>query len=277
MEERSLNVSASRPKRDVLVRIESRTRRTSAVLLLPCLVALWGGEARADEVGVRCAETAERGQRDRDSAKLLDALVAFTQCSSEVCPTFVREECLVWQKQTNEAAPRLRVSVNGEGRLYLDGQPVAPAEAAAPMLLDPGDHTVSLQDGERRTERKIYVTVGSTTNVALSLADDAGAAQAAGQAARKGDVGTRGWGFWVAPATAALAFGVSAGLGASALSDYGELSSRCPSCAQGDINGMQTKAVVADVALTVGVLTLAYFGWTLLRHDASPKVAVVRF
>ena len=269
MDEKFSNVNACRSvgaKR--LQRVFQFATFLSIAVFLPRL-------AHADETGVKCAAAAERSQRDRDGGKLLDAITGFAQCSSEVCPLVVRKECEIWKTETNASVPRLRVRIRGEGRLFVDGQPLPPAEANAPILLDPGPHTVSLQDGERRDERRIVATLGREVEVSLAL--PTGTGQTVGPVQADQPRSPLSWRFWAGSAVAATSLGIATGVGVSALSDYNRLSTTCPGCLQSDIDGMHTKAIVADVALVVGVVALAYTGWVLLHPEPTRKAALFQF
>jgi hypothetical protein len=269
MDEKSSNVNACRSvAAKHLQRILQFATFVSLAVFLPRV-------AHADETGMKCAAAAERAQQDRDAGKLLDARTGFAQCASDVCPLVVRKECEIWKTETNASVPRLRVRIRGAGRLFVDGQPVPPAEASEPILLDPGSHTVSLQDGERRDERRIVLTLGR--EVAVSLALPTGTGQPVGPVQAEQPRSSLSWRFWAGSAAAATSLAVATGFGVSALTDYNRLSTTCPGCTQADIDGMHTKAIVADIALVVGVVALAYTGWVLFHREPTRQAAVLQF
>src|SRR5262245_5315737 len=54
-----------------------------------------------------CLSASELGQDLRDKTQLIQARASFLQCSREVCPKVVRDDCMQWMNTVDNAIPSI--------------------------------------------------------------------------------------------------------------------------------------------------------------------------
>jgi len=248
-----------------------------------------------------CAAAAERGQTDRDEGRLLDARRQLLTCADDACPAIVRRSCAQWLSEIESRIPSIvlrvvdasdrdltRASVSVDGApIALDGRPIA---------LDPGQHRieVKVEQKPRPTAYEFLAVEGESTRlVRIELADSAPtAAQVAAAAALSAPAPSKQprdssfvipTGAWILAGTSALALGSFAYFGVSAANDRADLAHDCsPTCTRAQTRSARDKALAADLALGIGLATLAgSVAWVWLaqpspaRPDVSASIAPV--
>jgi hypothetical protein len=239
-----------------------------------------------------CIASFDRGQRAQSDRALRRALSELIVCSQETCPSVLRADCAGVLSEVRSALPSVVFAADdGNGHELTDVKVYAGSELLAGGLdgravsVDPG--TVELRfervgqpamivsrmvrEGEKsRVIRVSMVVPGAAGTSAPRTGGDGGAEVLAG---RRTAVG------WVVPGSL-VAVGL-AGLGVSLFtrlsfdSGVDDLRRSCaPDCSQAQRDDLSTKVVTSNVALGVGIgsLALSVVTWFLLA-PSSPSGA----
>jgi len=247
----------------------------------------------ADKKSLACIRAAEDGQAARDERRLLRARDLFTQCSSRECPSLVRHDCAGWLDEVAGAIPSIvLVARDASGRdrtdahATIDGVAQQPALAGNAIELDPGLHLVRVEiEGSEPADQQIVLSTGEknrVVNVASALAPPAKSAApspsiafeaqpAQGTAVPIESTSGRGpFATYLLGGVGVAALGVFGYFGIRGMSDADHLRQTCaPDCPQSDVDAVHTKLVVADVALGVGVVSLAAASVLVVRALAA--------
>lgn len=238
-------------------------------------------EARASEIE-QCATEAEHGSDLREAGKLRDARTTFEGCARESCPKIVRDDCREALAELREHAPHVTVRVRDplgadlpQAHVTLDGVDVTADERTHGMLLDPGSHLVRASlEGYVAREQTLVVTINDgaraielSLSPAKSISELTTTRRDRTAAIVVGSIGV-------------AALSTFAVLGAFTYADYKHDQGGCaPSCSSSDVDGLRTRAHVADVALGIGViaLTTAVVLWFTAptTRDAPVRTALV--
>jgi hypothetical protein len=221
-----------------------------------------------------CIAAADEGQKLRDDGKLTAARDKFIMCAAKACPGADAKKRSEWLIDAENDTPTVTFRAFDEQgketlavRVLIDGVAVAQSIEAKALPVDPGEHTVRFElAGGQAVEDKVLVRPGEKNRmIELSFQPKAPPPAAAKPvvpppAAPPPDEGggfhvpTLGWiglGVGVAGGVMTAVFAISAN---SAESD---LRSTCaPSCASSEKSSIDTKIVLANVGLGVGIVGL---------------------
>lgn len=219
--------------------------------------------AHADDA---CIAAYENTQIARKAGRLLDARREALACSQPACPRAMVTECAGWLGEIERALPSVVLAFTlpdgGDAlgaRVTIDGAAIDAGGRAVP--LDPGPHAVRVTlAGFEPLERRFVLEEGEQRRRITGALVARAAPPARWPAIAFGGV-------------AAAAFGLTIGFGASALADFEALSARCePGCPHADVAGVRARAIVADVALGVGVGSLVAAAVFLFRPAPATTV-----
>lgn len=223
----------------------------------------------------RCIDSAEEGQRLRANGRLVDAKWELRRCTAAECPAVVRRDCAKWVDELDEAIPTVIVRVvDGrgrdvvEGRLLLDGEPLADRIDGRAMPIDPGKHRFAWTDGKERIEEEAVIRESERGRTLVLRGASAPAARpppAEPPSAPILALGLGGAGLVFATAGA-----IFWGVGASARADMESTCAPRHACSQGDVDRARSKLIVGDVLVGVGVVTLAAGVYFYLKGESSP-------
>lgn len=209
--------------------------------------------ARADSAQV-CFDAAVDGQKHRDAGKLIAARERFIACAKG-CPDEVMKDCANWLSDVDAALPTVVFGAHdGNGhdlldvRVSVDGRAVGDTSQGKPVALDPGTHTVRFErDGAAPIERTLVVRAGEKNrNIVADFAQ---------QQKKEAPPGIP-TATWVLGGVGVVGLGVFGYFGATGLSEYRRFGCDV-GCAADDKRSVDTKFLIADVALVVGVSSLA--------------------
>jgi len=249
----------------------------------------------ADKRSLACIRSAEDGQAARDERRLLRARDLFTQCSSRDCPSLVRHDCAGWLDEVAGAIPSIvLVARDASGRdrtdahVTIDGGVQQPTLAGDAVELDPGLHLVRVEiEGSEPVDQQIVLSTGEknrVVNVTSALAPPAKSAASSPSiaveappeqgtsVAIESPSGRRRVPFatYLLGGVGVAALGAFGYFGIRGMSDADHLRQTCaPDCPHSDVDAVHTKLVAADVALGVGVVSLAAASVLVVRALAA--------
>lgn len=216
-----------------------------------------------------CVNAAEESQPLRSAGKLGRAREKLLVCARPVCPAAVRSDCAKWLADVEAVTPTIVMRVtdaNGkdltEVRVIVDGAVIAERLDGRPVTIDPGEHTFTYESaGQKPLTEKLLIRQGERGRL-VSASFGPADAKAAGTTG--GDGATqprREWGgiptiSWVLGGVGLVGVGVGVGMWASGTSAHGEMESGCArtqSCLQAEVDSAESKLVVGDVAMVLGL------------------------
>jgi hypothetical protein len=243
-----------------------------------------------------CVASFDRGQRAQSDRALRRALTELIVCSQESCPTVLRADCAGVLSEVRAALPSVVFAADdGSGHELTDVKVYAGSELLASKLdglavaIDPGTFdlrfervgqpavVVSRMIREGEKSRVIRVSLGAS---AATAGARAGVAPAGGDRGTEAITGKRTAVGWVLPG--ALAAVGLAGLGVALVTRLGydsrvdELRGSCaPECSQAERNDLSSMVVTSNVALGVGIgsLALSVATWFLMAPSSRPPTA----
>jgi hypothetical protein len=247
-------------------------------LLLPA--ALVATVALADDKAT-CVDAASRGQRLRDTHKLIEAREQLRVCAAAACPPVVQSDCAGWLADVERALPSVVVTAkDGAGgdladvKVSADGQPLLSRLDGQALPMNPGSYTLHFERADGTSlDRVVIVREGEKNQaVAVVLGAPALASPATPSAAsttlpptpgvespaRPGAAATRRTLGWVLGGVGVVGLGVGAALGFSAIGDKNSADcSASNQCLAGPLSSAKSAALGADVGLIAGGVLLA--------------------
>ena len=221
-----------------------------------------------------CVAAADDGQKLRDDGKLNAAREKFILCAAKACPGVVSRQCSQWLVETEKDMPTMTFrALDDEGKetvdvkVLVDGGKVSNTIDAHALALDPGEHKVRFERADGRAiEEKVLLRPGEKNRlIELSFQVKTPPPPPetpkvvtppppAAEPDRSFHVPLLGWvglGVGVAGGVMTAAFAISAN---SAESD---LRSTCaPTCDSSQKSSIDTKVVLANVGLGIGIVGL---------------------
>lgn len=237
-----------------------------------------------------CATAAEDAQRARNESKLISAKDYLEICTRPVCPAPIRKDCEGWSAEIEKAMPTIVISAKDDGggdildvKVSVDGNVIANKLDGSAVPVDPGAHLFRFekQNGdaepveqkvvikESEKDRKIEVHM----HVAAAKPAPAPAVQPAIEPEPKSSPPIAGY---ISSAVAVASLGVGVFFYVSAKHDIDDLKGQCaPFCNSSQVDPIQTKIIVSDVALGVGVVAAAAAVYFFVSHGHSSASAKV--
>ena len=194
----------------------------------------------------------------------------------------MQKECSGWLDELSQATPSIVVRVSGKdgcdaekASVIVDGVPSS--ANGAPIELDPGTHQVRVEvDGAPASEQRI-VLAESERHRLIAVTFAAPGATCHGPPSPSQSVARRGERDETRPvpplvigvaALGAVVLGVGAILEVSSLLQRADFERCMPGCSSDRVGAWETKWRIADVATSVGVLTLAVAGYFYFTRPA---------
>ncbi len=251
-----------------------------ATTLALCIAAGWPAAALAAPTKQECVAAFEEGQRLRAKGAFTAALRNFQTCAEGSCPEMTKGDCATWLAEVEGSLPTLSFVVVDQGgkdvsvvRVTVDGKPVLERLDGKALAVDPGPHQLLFEaPGQPPLKVEIVVREGEKNRrVEVRLG--------APEQPRSGKVSPATWALGAVGLVGLSVFGVLGGLGVAEKSDAE--TSCSPGCSDDVVGSIRTKFIAADVALTIGLLSLGagvavglgtYFG---SRGDAGAHASLV--
>jgi hypothetical protein len=256
--------------------ITSQIASRSEWLVLLALV-LTPSTVRAED-NASCFGAAEAGQSLRDEGKYAEARAKFTECSRDPCPAVVQHDCSAWLERLIDIWPTVvvRADVNGadvaEVHVSIDGKRVSDRLDGRPILVEPGEHTLRCETaGQPAKEERLVVTSGEKNRI-VNVHFTRATAAPEHHSSIALPLG------FVFGGLALVGIGIDAYAGGTALSSYNTMKATCAAtlpgtCNPQDVRDVQTRFLVGDVALGIGIASAVVATVFFIVAASHPKAA----
>jgi hypothetical protein len=276
-----------------------RERSLLLAAVCSCILSSSSAALAADQTSLACIKAAEDGQAARDRGALLHARELFAACAARECPDVLRRDCSGWLEEARKQTPSVVVQAHdAAGRDVLAAKAIVDLVVRQSQLdgtaieLDPGPHVVRVDAARSEpVETRVVLAAGEknrpiVVTVASLPTPEAPAARGAenfprleGTARPPVDGISQSKRLPVAAyafgGAGVVALGVFGYFGTRGMLDADHLRATCvPNCQTADVNAVRTKLVVADVALGVGLVSLAVATWMTVRALTAPAQGV---
>jgi len=213
-----------------------------------------------------CLEAAAKGQRLRDSHKLVEARPELRACAAAQCPAVVQSDCANWLADVERTMPTVVLTAKDSAgadlvdvTVTMDGQPLVSRLDGQAVPMNAGPHSFHFEAPQRPpVDRQVLVKEGEKNQ---SVAVTFGAAESSTSAVRPGGpspiapLRAVGWGL-AGAGIAGLGVGVVAGLVAVAKKNGAHCDAN-DVCDHGTVNGIKSAALVSDAGWIAGGLLLS--------------------
>jgi hypothetical protein len=257
-----------------------------------------GGSGRVDKK--TCIASSESGQKLRHDGKLRAARDQLLVCARPECPTVIRQDCAQFLNEVTTSTPSVVIAArdtNGKETLSvkvtIDGEVALTRLDGKAYSVDPGVHVfkyeaedgsvqqedVGIREGEKN--RVLYVSFHKADPEAPPAPMTATIKTPAPTPTTAPPVTTTTTTTKPGIPTGAFVFGgiglLGVGLGTfflvTAGSDASNLRSTCaPSCSHTDVSAARNKALLGDVAIAVGGVSLIAAVWMALSKPGTERV-----
>lgn len=240
--------------------------RAALAAFLVCAPAL--GQPTQDA----CSQAYVSAQRLQRTGQLVEARASMLACADATCAPEIQTDCVQWLSELRRKLPSAVFAVRdatghdvSDVRVLVDGKAVASRLDGKSIDLDPGTHTVHFEPHGAAARDLVVVIREGEQDRAISIDLPAPPMHRPLPA-----------GFWISSAFALAAFGTFAGFGISGLVDLDGLSYCKGICAQKDVDAINVKYAVADVALGVGVIAaVTAFVFYVTRPSVPIRAPIV--
>ncbi|MEO8877696.1 MAG: hypothetical protein ABI461_19035 [Polyangiaceae bacterium] len=239
-----------------------------------------------------CAIAAEQAQRLKNDHKYREAHDQLLICTRSVCPSFVRSDCEPWLTEVEKATPSIVVGAVDESgadvvdvRVLIDGVSHAEKLDGMELPVDPGAHQfhferttagfdpieqqIEIHDGEKM--RKVRVTFHAHVDPAKAAAAAKAAEKPVAPPPPASSPPILGY---VAAGVSLVALGAGGYFYLSAKSDIDDLKGSCaPRCKDSQVSPIDTKIIVSDIALGLGVVAAAAAAYFFVAHSHTTSTA----
>jgi hypothetical protein len=236
--------------------------------------------ADADVTG-DCVNASEKAQQLRDEHKLIKAREQFLACAQDACPGAVKKDCADQVAELDKRTPSVVVHAkdkNGQDlvtvKVTSDGEVLTEQLDGRAVRLDPGVHTVRFEaPGNEPVEQKVVLGEGEHDRPITASFGSGGAV--GGAPGKKGAP----IGAIVLASVGVVAMGVGGVFYALGFSQLGtdQSATGCKNmggCSSGEINSIQTKLAVGDIAFYSGIAMAAVgIVWAIVHYTSSNKEA----
>jgi hypothetical protein len=266
------------------------TQRFRTLTLAGCLAGLSFLAPSAAHAGTKeCIAAADEGQKLRDDSKLTAAREKFIACAAKACPGAIAKQCSQWLVDAEKDTPSVTFrALDDQGketlevRVLVDDVQLLTAIEARALPVDPGEHKVRFERADGTSvEDKVMLRPGEKNRI-VELSFQKTPAPVAGkpvapvtlppaEQAPGFHVPLLGWiglGAAVAGGVMTAAFAVSANSAETHLRD-----TCAPSCDPAEKSSVDTKVILANVGLGVGIagLGLAVVSTIIANTGSKPK------
>ena len=251
-----------------------------AVALASFIAALSFARVAAAD-GTVCGNAYVQGQRLRKEGRLVEARPELLVCARDPCPKVFQPECVEWLGDVEKRVPtvvfRAR-DARGEDvadvHVSVDGASIAGGMSGSAAEIDPGEHVLRFdREGYRPIERRVFIREGEKARL-IDVQYEPPAQAPASVPPAPPDREAALWPVYVSGAVTVVGLVGLAVFGTRGVSEWNDLQSCNGHCAAADYDATRRDLRLADVALGVSIVGLAFTGGLLLfRSAATTKAA----
>jgi hypothetical protein len=228
--------------------------------------------AQAADSPNACAAAYEKAQERRLDGDLLGARERLLECAAPGCAAFIQRDCARWLGEVETALPTVVVlarDVDGHDLTTVtvgsDGVPLAAELDARPITLNPGKHRLTFESAGLSSAPVDVLLVQGQKNRVVEVVLSAPAARAKTSPAAFPRATSVAGALTLA---GLLTFGSFAVAGERAESTDRQLPCAVTrTCSDAQLAGARRDYLLADVALTVGVVSAAATAYLWSRHS----------
>ncbi len=230
-----------------------------------------------------CLNAATKGQRFRDTHKLVEAREQLRVCAAAACPSIVQSDCAGWLADVENALPTLVVSAKSstgvdlvDVRVSVDGQPLLSKLDGQAVSMDPGVHAFHFEAHDGTSlDSQVLVKEGDKNRpvaVVIPAATPPPTKQPAHEALVATSSGPSSWKpiGWAMAGVGAAGLAMASVLGIVAVADKNAHCDANDLCDPGASGRIKSEALLSDVGWIAGGVVLAGGIATLLL---APKRA----
>lgn len=248
---------------------------------LVCALALAPGIRQAHAAEPSC-EAVEQTEAMREAGRYREARTRLLECVNAQCGGDVRRRCAATLQKLDAITPSIVVRAEDEAgndvtdvAVSMEGEELVSSLDGMAIPVDPGEHrfvfqrpghdpvaqTLTIRQGEkfRPIDVRLGAEAGDLPPLSAEAAGSLSSSRLAAGATLIG-VGLAGLGGFT-------------WLGLKARSAESDLASCSPDCSRARVDTVETRYVLANVSLGVGVLALGGAAWVLLTGGPSGTVA----
>ena len=216
----------------------------------------------ADVSKAACLSNYEEAQLARRERRLLASRAALRICSGVACPSAIRADCVDWLDQVSRSLPSVVVTARARGadvlavKVFIDGKLAAERLTGFALEVDPGLHKFRFESPPWPVmEREVLASEGVKQRpIEVEFAPPLPSPLLSHPEARPFRLERSDYVFG---GLAVAGFGVLAYFGGTGLYDAHQLRTDCkPFCDHADVQAVQTKLLIADIGLGIGILAL---------------------
>lgn len=240
-----------------------------AFILFSALMTLPGVSHAQDKDP--CITAYTETQSRRKDGKLVEAHREAGLCAKPECPAVLAKDCHKWQSELEAVVPSLLVEARSASgaevaNLHVTVDGAAAADPSRAIPVDPGSRLVRVEaPGHAATERLVAVREGEKNHkVAFVLAREIAAPA---DAARPIPTGV-----WIFGGASVVALALSGVFAIDGLSRKSDLDGCKPRCAADDVDAMNARFTMADVALGAGVMAGLAAVWLYVTRPRGEAV-----
>lgn len=224
------------------------------------VLSLGIGPVFAAPTQAECVASYEEGQQLRAKGELSAARSEFLVCAESSCPEVTKNDCATWLGQVDTSLPTVTfVVLDAAGhdvtdvKISVDGNVLVEQLDGKAVAVDPGPHTLRFErPGDAPVDVEIVVREGEKNRRIEARLGGSSSPGAGG-----GGIDAVSPAAWALGAVGLVGVGIFGALGGIALSEKSDAEQSCsPRCGDDVVDSIRTKFIAADVALTVGLLSL---------------------
>ena len=234
-------------------------KRVAFAAILGVLTASQG--ALAGPTKDECVAAYKGNQPLRRDGRLREAIEQLLVCSRDPCPAVLQSDCIEWLREAQAMAPSIVVRARAgasrevaDVRVLMDGVEIAPRLDGRTIEIDPGEHSfVFERAGSGPVTKKLLIMEGEkgrVIDVDVTLSSSL-------QSPTPAPGRPVPWTVYAFGGLALGALGLGGTFAATGVAARQDLFDCKPGCSTERIDSVASRFLVADVALSVGALSLA--------------------
>jgi len=225
--------------------------------------------AFAEPTKEECIEAYRKNQPLRRDGRFREAIEQLLVCARDPCPEVLQSDCVAWLDEARARMPSVIFKARSgattditDVRVVMDGVELQPRLDGRAIEVDAGEHTFFFDHpGSPLVEKKILVVEGEKgriIEVDLAPKSSSGALASEPPATTAAEH-TRPvpWTVYALGGLGLAGLGVGTAFGAIGVGARADLYDCKPGCSREAIDDVSSKLLVADVALAIGVVSLA--------------------